>query len=127
MGSCMAMGHEWASFFSGEYQGRIRVPAGQWEDLIGSISLACSAREEGSLDVTLTILEFGTWSGNLRLEDKVMEGSTGKQDVQFRCSFLQRGSAEAIQGCFYGAICGPPGELLYEFHLASEWRRRVPE
>ena len=123
----MATVDEWTTFFSGEYQGRIRAPAGQWEDLIGAIGLDCSAHKEGSLDVTLTIIEFGSWSGSLRLEDKVLEGSTGQKDVQFRCEFLARGPAEAVQGCFYGDIYIPPSELLYEFNLASEWRKRIPE
>jgi hypothetical protein len=118
----MATTDEWTAFFSGKYQGRIRVPDGQWEDLIGSIDLDCRAHDAGSLDVTLTFLEFGRWSGRLRLEDRMMEGSTGQQDVRFRCEFLQSGPSGAAQGRFFGDIYIPPSELLYEFNLASEWR-----
>jgi hypothetical protein len=116
---------EWAAFFSGNYQGRIRAPGGEWEDLIGPVTIECSANQEGSLDVTITILEFGRWAGRLRLADSVLEGSTGQGDTYFRCAIQERGTEE-IQACFYGGIYGPPAELLFELHLASDWRRHRP-
>jgi hypothetical protein len=122
----MATMDEWAAFFSGNYQGWIRIPAGEWEDLIGSVKLQCAANKEGSLDVTITILDFGTWAGCLRLTDRVMEGSTGQGDTYFKCAFQERGQAEEIQGCFYGGIYEPPAEPLFELHLASDWRKRRP-
>lgn len=122
----MATADEWATFFTGKYQGRMRTPDGPWEDLIGSIDLDCRAHDAGALDVTVATLEFGRWSGRLRLEDKALEGSTGQKDVRFRCEYLERGPAGAVQGIFFGDIYIPPSELLYEFNLASEWRRNVP-
>jgi hypothetical protein len=56
-----------------------------------------------------------------------MESSSGQDDVRFRGEYLKRGPAGAVQGRFCGDIYIPPGELLYELNLASEWRKRVPE
>ena len=83
--------------------------------------------KEGCLNVTITILEFGTWVGILRLEDRVMDGSTGQGDIYFRFTFQDRGQSEEIQGCFYGGIYTPAAEQLFELHLASDWRKRRPE
>jgi hypothetical protein len=118
---------EWAAFFSGEYQGWIRPPGGEWEDLIGSVKLECTASKEGCLNVMVGTLEFGIWIGLLRLEDSVMEGSTGQGDTYFRCAFQEREQVEGIQGCFYGGIYKPAAEPLFELHLASEWRKPRPE
>jgi hypothetical protein len=118
---------QWATFFSGNYQGRIRPPGGEWEDLIGSVKLECAANKEGCLNIMVMTLEFGTWVGCLRLEDRVMEGSTGPEDTYFRCAFQEREQPEGIQGCFYGEIYKSATEPLYELHLASEWRKPRPE
>ena len=123
----MATMEEWAAFFSGKYQGRIRPSGGEWEDLIGSVKLECAANKEGCLNVMVMTLEFGTWSARLRLEDRVMEGSTGQGDTYFKCAFQERGQAEEIQGCFYGGIYKPAAEPLFELHLASDWRKPRPE
>jgi hypothetical protein len=118
---------DWAAFFAGKYQGRIRPPGGDWEDLIGSVKLECVANKEGFLNVIVMTLEFGTWIGCLRLEDRVMQGSTGQGDTYFKCAFQEREQAEGIQGCFYGEIYKSATEPLYELHLASEWRKPRPE
>ena len=122
----MASIDEWAAFLSGDYQGRIRLPAGPWEDLIGSVKLVLAPAGEGCLNVTITVLEFGTWVGCLRLQDMVMKGPTGQGDTYFECTFQERGQTEEIQGCFVGEIFEPPAEPLFELHLASEWRKRRP-
>ena len=77
--------------------------------------------------MAITILEFGTWAGRLRLEDRVMEGSTGQGEISFKFTFQERGQSEEIQGCFYGGIYTPAAEPLFELHLASDWRKRRPE
>jgi hypothetical protein len=123
----MATIEEWAEFFSGKYQGRIRPPGGEWEDLIGSVKLECSANKEGYLNVMIMTLEFGSWVGCLRLEDKVMEGSTAQGETFFKCAFQERELAEGIQGCFYGGIYKPKAEPLFELHFASDWRKPRPE
>jgi len=123
----MAMIDEWAAFFSGDYQGWMRPPAGAWEDLIGSVKLVFAPAGEGCLSVTITILEFGTWVGGLRLQDMVMKGPTGQGDTYFECTLQERGQTEEIQGCFFGGIFETPAEPLFELHLASEWRKRRPE
>jgi hypothetical protein len=125
--SPMARMEEWAAFFSGNYQGRIRPPGGEWEDLIGSVKLECTASKEGCLNVMVMSLEFDTWVGCLRLEDRVLEGSTGQGDTYFKCAFLEREEAEGIQGVFYGDIYKSATEPLYELNLASEWRKPRPE
>ena len=118
---------EWAAFFGGKYHGRIRPPGGDWEDLIGSVKLECVANKEGCLRVMVMTLEFGTWIGCLRLEDRVLEGSTGQGGIYFKCAFQEREQAEGIQGCFYGGIYKSATEPLYELNLASEWRKPRPE
>jgi hypothetical protein len=123
----MASMEEWAAFFSGRYQGWIRPPVGEWEDLIGSVELECAVNKEGYLNVMVTTLEFGTWVGCLRLEDRVMEGSTRQGDAYFKLAFQEREQAEGIQGSFYGGIYKPAAEPLFELHLASEWRKPRPE
>jgi hypothetical protein len=123
----MATMDEWAAFLSGNYQGRMRSPGDEWEDLIGSVKLECAADKEGRLKVTITSLEFGTWAGCLRLEDRVMEGPTGQGDVYFKCAFRESGEGEEIQGCFHGGVYSPPAEPLFELRLASDWRKRRPE
>jgi hypothetical protein len=123
----MATMNEWVAFFSGNYQGCIRSPDSEWEDLIGTVKLECAANKEGFLEVTITILEFGIWTGCLRLGDGVMEGSTGQGDTYFKCVFHERGQEVEIQGCFHGEIYEPPTKLLFELHLASDWRKRPPK
>ena len=82
---------EWAEFYSGNYQGWIRSPDCDWEDIIGTIKLECTANKEGFLNVIITMLEFGSWTGCLQLADGVMEGSTGQGDIYFKCVFQERG------------------------------------
>ncbi len=118
---------KWAAFLSGNYQGRMRTPPGEWEDLIGSIKLVFTPAGEGLLNVTITSLEFGEWAGSLRLPEMVMRGPTGQSDTYFECTFQERGQTEEIQGSFSGGIFAPPAEPLYDLHLASEWRKRRPE
>lgn len=122
----MATMDEWAAFINGAYQGRIRSSACDWEDLIGSVKLECTPSKEGCLNVTITIIEFGTWAGRLSPKDGVMEGSIGQGDISFKLTFQARGQSEEIQGCFYGGIYTPAGEQLFELHLASDWRKRSP-
>jgi hypothetical protein len=49
----MAKTDEWAAFLSGNYQGRMRSPGGDWEDWIGSVKLVFSAAGEGCLSITI--------------------------------------------------------------------------
>ncbi len=88
---------EWAAFFSGNYQGWIRTPAGEWEDMIGVVKIECAANQEGSLNVTIATVEFGVWAGCLRLEDGVMEGTTGQGDTYFQLAFQERRQREEIR------------------------------
>jgi hypothetical protein len=118
---------EWAAFFSGKYQGRIRPPGGEWEDLIGSVKLECAESKEACLNVKVMTLEFGTWVGRLRLGDRVLEGSTDQGNTYFKFAFQEREQAEGIQGCFYGDLYKSANEPLYELNLASEWRKPRPE
>ncbi len=123
----MATIDEWAAFFSGDYQGWMRSPAGAWEDLIGSVKLVFAPAGEGCLHVTMVTLEFGTWIGCLRLQDMAMKGPVGQGDTYFECTFHGRGLTEEIQGCFSGGLFDALDEPLYDLHLASDWRRRRPE
>ena len=123
----MATLDEWAAFFSGYYQGWIRSPASEWEDLIGLVKIECAANPEGSLKVTIVTVEFGMWTGNLRLEGGLMKGSTGQGDTYFQFAFQEREQRGGIQGCFHGGIYKPPAEALFELHLVGDWRKRHPE
>ena len=117
---------EWAEFYSGNYQGWIRSPDCDWEDIIGTIKLECTVNKEGFLNVIITMLEFGSWTGCLQLADGVMEGSTGQGDIYFKCVFQERGEEAEVQGCFYGGIYEPPAKQLFEFNFSSDWRKRRP-
>lgn len=110
--------NKWAEFFSGDYMGWARQPEWpDWEDLIGVVKLECSANERGGLEVTITSLEFGTWTGSLRLQDRVMEGSAGAGNTYFKFAFEEMGQKENIPARFRGGIYKPPVKLLLELHL----------
>jgi len=123
----MATTNDWAAFLSGSYQGWMRSPGDEWGDLIGRVKIQCVANAQGSLDVTISTLEFGMWTGQMHLEDMVVEGPTGQGDTFFRCAFEERGTAEEAQGVFAGGIYEPLGKPVFELRLSSEWRRLRPE
>jgi hypothetical protein len=118
---------DWAAFCSGDYCGWLRSPGGGWEDMIGTVKVDCAAAGKQYLDVSITSLEFGTWTGRLRLDERVLEGTTGQGGACFKCTFEERQRADGIQGCFHGGIYGSPAELLFEFRLTSDWRKHRPE
>ena len=102
---------QWAAFFGGSYQGWMRPPSGQWEDLIGAVKFECAEEVEGVLQVTITTLEFGAWHGRMQLGNMVLEGSTDQADVYFKCAFSE------IKSRFEGAVYDSPGKPLFEFQF----------
>lgn len=124
----MAKMDEVAVFFSGNYLGWARQPEWEdWEDLIGLVRLKCTANRKGCLNVTITTLEFGKWTGSLRLQDGVIEGTTGQGKAYFKFVIQERRQAEGIQVCFNGGIYNPPAKLLLELRFTGDLRKRRPE
>lgn len=106
---------QWSAFFSSSYQGWVRPPGGEWEDLIGAIDFECAPDNDDSLLVNITIVEFGTWTRRLKIAAMSMEGSTGQGNTSFKCSFRQ--GEQATQGRFEGVIFESPSKPLFEFQF----------
>jgi hypothetical protein len=111
---------EWADLLSGAYGGWMRPPDGEWEDIIGSVKVHCTANEDGTLTVTITTFEFGKWTGCLRLDRKLLQGSTGHDDDYFRCTLDEQRAGDSTRYRFRGGIYERPAKLLFELVLEKD-------
>ena len=108
---------DWAARLAGDYTGWLRPVDGVWEDLIGVVRLACTPSAEGELEVTITTIELGAWTGRFRVAEAKVEGSTGQGDVRFA---LEPEQPEEGTLRLRGTIASDAEGTLYEMLLTHD-------
>ena len=116
----MATKKEWAEFFSGEYDGRFCNNPGDWEDLIGTVTLKCVPGKNDVLKVTIKSIEISGWRGTLQLKEMVLTIFTGVKKKRFNLAF--RESPDGRGGSFFGEIPGARGRQVMKISLTLKQR-----
>lgn len=115
---------EWAAFFSGDYDGRFCNPPGDWEDLIGVVTLECVPHKKDLLKFTLKSIEISGWKGTLQVKDKVLTVFT---DTKKSFDLVFSEGPDGRGGTFVGKFRPAKGPPVTEMRLTMRRPSQRPE
>jgi hypothetical protein len=106
---------------SGKHMGWARSFGSEdWEDMVGAVTVFMErADESGVVNVTITSLEFGAWTGVLDVDTRVAQGPTGQEDTIFKLALQIIDSGDRFKSTFRGGIQDAEGRQLLELSLSA--------